>query len=140
MGEVEFGEPGLVGEELAPVVGERGFLVAGSAHAVEPNAWQPSGGLLGADVRQLSLREAIDAALPHGRSSAWHSNQRLRSPAHRRVEPQATWIDRIELPQLMRANPVRTLRGSSAAPRVSRSGTKWSAVGWAMAAPGPFLR
>lgn len=47
---------------------------------------------------------------------------------------QATWIDRIELPMPMPSTGVPTGAGSSAAPRVSRSGTKWSAVGRATAA------
>jgi agmatine deiminase len=53
---------------------------------------------------------------------------------------QISCTDRVELPITMRSMALTALPGSSAAPTASSSGTKWSAVGWATAAPGALLR
>lgn len=48
-------------------------------------------------------------------------------------------MERMELPKVIRSMGVVTAAGSVAAPSVSRSGTKWSAVGCATATPGPLV-
>lgn len=46
----------------------------------------------------------------------------------------------MELPITMQSMTLTALAESAAAPTVSSNGTKCSALGWATAAPGAFLR
>ncbi len=57
------------------------------------------------------------------------------------LSDQAACMERVEFPKNSRSiTVVGGRRSSSPAPSVSSSGTKWSAVGWAIAAPGPLVR
>ena len=72
----------------------------------------------------------------HGARGACVGARRRRLPAG----AQSTLKLRMWLLNTKRSNTVRAELGSSAAPMVSSSGTKWSAVGWAISAPGAVSR